>query len=183
MRFADEEAQTIAGLYGAQPLVGRAATETAFKARAGGHGILHLAAHGQLNEGAPLFSRIFLEPDGQNDGSLTVQEVYELDLRQADLVVLSACETQLGAQSRGDDVVGLNRAFIYAGSPTVVASLWAVNDPATAALMTSFYRYLRQGLSKAEALQAAQVEIRAQFPHPYYWAAFVLTGDPGTPPR
>ena len=182
LRFADQEAQTIAALYQAQPLLGRAATETAFKAQAGGHGILHLAAHGELNGAAPLFSRIFLEPDGQNDGSLTVQEVYSLDLAQADLVVLSACETQLGALSRGDDIVGLNRAFVYAGSPTVIASLWSVNDPATAALMTSFYSYLRQGLGKAEALQAAQIETRAQFPHPFYWAAFVLTGDPGTAP-
>jgi CHAT domain-containing protein len=106
--------------------------------------------------------------------------VYGLDLASADLVVLSACETQLGAQSKGDDLVGLNRAFIYAGTPSVIASLWSVDDEATAALMTAFYQQLRAGLSKAAALQAAQAETWAQFPHPYYWAAFVLTGDPGT---
>jgi CHAT domain-containing protein len=109
--------------------------------------------------------------------------VYGLDLANADLVTLSACETQLGVLSQGDDFVGLNRAFIYAGTPSVVASLWSVNDQATALLMTAFYRHLREGRGKADALQAAQAETRTQFPHPYYWAAFVLTGDPGTAAR
>ena len=126
----------------------------------------------------PLFSRILLSPDGRNDGSLDVAEVYGLDLARTDLVVLSACETQLGAQSRGDDIVGLSRAFIYAGTPSVVGSLWSVNDRATAVLMTALYQRLAEGMNKAEALQAAQAETRARFPHPYYWAAFVLTGDP-----
>ena len=180
LRFADLEAEAIAGLYGTRALVGSAATESAFRAQAPGATILHLAAHGELNAARPLFSRLFLAADAQDDGSLTVQDVYGLDLARADLVVLSACETQLGAQSRGDDLVGLNRAFIYAGTPSVIASLWSVNDPATALLMASFYGHLRAGRSKAAALQAAQAETRAQYPHPYYWAAFVLTGDPGT---
>ena len=113
------------------------------------------------------------------DGALTVGDVYGLDLFRAGLVVLSACQTQLGAQSRGDDIVGLTRAFIFAGSPSVVASLWSVDDQATGLLMTSFYQHLRNGDSKAEALRAAQADVRARYPHPYYWAAFVLTGDPG----
>jgi CHAT domain-containing protein len=181
LRFADAEAATIARLYGATALEGPAATETALRAQAGNASIVHLAAHGELNERRSLFSRIFLGPDGENDGSLTVQDVYGLNLASADLVVLSACETQLGARSRGDDFVGLTRAFIYAGAPSVIASLWSVNDQATAVLMAAFYRHLRAGASKAAALQAAQAETRAQYPHPYYWAAFVLTGDPGAP--
>lgn len=179
LRWADVEAQIIAERHQTPALVGRAATETALKVRAAEHGILHVAAHGELNPASPLFSRIFLEPDAANDGSLNVQEVYALDLAAADLVVLSACETQLGAQSRGDDIIGLNRAFIYAGSPTVVASLWGVNDRATAVLMGAFYGYLAEGMSKAAALQAAQAETRAVFPDPFYWAAFVLIGAPG----
>jgi CHAT domain-containing protein len=179
LRFADVEAAAIAQFYGIDPLIGGAATETAFRARASTAGIIHLAAHGELNERAPLFSRIFLGADSQSDGSLTVQDVYGLDLAQADLVVLSACETQLGAQSQGGDIVGLNRAFIYAGAPSVIASLWSVNDQATSVLMAAFYRHLRAGASKAEALQAAQADTRAVYPHPYLWAAFVLTGDPG----
>jgi CHAT domain-containing protein len=93
--------------------------------------------------------------------------------------VLSACDTQLGKLSKGDDLVGLNRAFIYAGTPTVVASLWSVDDESTSLLMRSFYTHLKQGMSKAKALQAAQAETRKKYPHPYYWAGFVLTGDPG----
>ena len=135
--------------------------------------------NGALNSANPLFSRIFLNPDATNDGSLTVQEVYGLDLSHANLVVLSACETDLGVASAGDDITGLTRAFLYAGTPSVIASLWSVNDKATNLLMTSFYRHLSDGLTKAEALQAAQADTRAQFPHPFYWAAFVLTGDPG----
>jgi CHAT domain-containing protein len=184
LRHAEQEARTIAALYGTRALVGGEATESAFSAGARGAGILHLAAHGQLNTASPLFSRIVLAPDGVSDGSLEVHEVYGLDLASADLVVLSACQTQLGAQSRGDDVVGLNRAFIYAGAPTVIASLWSVDDQATREFMTSFYAHLRQGMGKAAALQAAQAALRVQerYRHPYFWAAFVLTGDPGAGP-
>jgi CHAT domain-containing protein len=102
-----------------------------------------------------------------------------VNLQKTQLVVLSACQTQLGKQSRGDDIIGLNRAFIYAGTPTVVASLWSVDDEATNTLMTAFHIHLKQGMGKAAVLQAAQAETRANHPHPYDWAAFVLTGDPG----
>ena len=93
-------------------------------------------------------------------------------------MVLSGCQTQLGGLSTGDDVVGLNRAFIYAGTPTVVASLWSVKERPTGELIVAFFRYLKTGYGKAEALRAAQKEVRNKYPHPYYWAAFVLTGDP-----
>jgi CHAT domain-containing protein len=176
---ADAEVQAIATLYHTQPLLGSAATRSAFVAQAAQAGIIHVAAHGQLNPAAPLLSRIVLAPDGANDGSLTVADVYGLDLQQADLVVLSACQTQVGAFSAGDDIVGLTRAFIYAGAPSVVSSLWSVDDQATGMLMTAFYTHLKQGKSKAEACRAAQADTRAKYPHPYYWAAFVLTGDPG----
>jgi CHAT domain-containing protein len=181
LAFADVEAAAIARHYDTHAHLGDAATETALRAQAPGAGLIHLAAHGELNAGQPLFSRIFLGPDAANDGFLTVQDVYGLNLAQVDLVVLSACDTQLGARSSGDDVVGLNRAFLYAGAPSVIASLWSVNDQATAVLMAAFYRHLRAGATKAVALQQAQAETRAQYPHPYYWAAFVLTGDPGAP--
>jgi CHAT domain-containing protein/Tfp pilus assembly protein PilF len=180
LQFADVEAATIARLYGTQPLLDTAATKSALAQQGPAAQVIHLAAHGELNEEAPLFSRLFLAPGGTDDGTLTVQDVYGLDLANADLVVLSACETQLGAHSRGDDLVGLNRAFLYAGAPSVIASLWSVNDQATAVFMAAFYQHFRARASKADALQAAQTQTRAQYPHPYYWAAFVLTGDPGT---
>src|SRR5206468_1964116 len=93
LRFVEQEAKAIAGLYGTQALVGGAASESAFRAGAAGASILHLAAHGEYNPASPLFSRLFLGPDGANDGALEVHEVYGLDLAKADLVVLSACET------------------------------------------------------------------------------------------
>lgn len=180
LQYADQEAQNVAALFGTQPLLGPDATVTAVKQNAGSVSVLHLAAHADLNTSAPLFSRILLAPDAQSDGSLTVQEVYGLNLAATDLVVLSACQTQLGGPNPGDDFVALNRAFIYAGAPSVVASLWAVNDQSTSVLMTSFYEHLQAGMTKAAALQAAQADTRARFPNPYYWAGFVLTGDPGS---
>lgn len=179
LSYANQSAETVARLFNTKALIGRAATESALRSRAGGSRTLFLAAHGALHRSKPLFSRIYLEPDGENDGILEVHEVYELNLAKTDLVVLSGCQTQLGERGKGDDIVGLNRAFIYAGTPTVVASLWSVQDKQTGELMVAFFKYLRGGKSKAEALQAAQREIRAKYPHPYYWAAFVLTGDPG----
>jgi len=180
LQFAQQEAETVANLYEAQPLVGDLATESALRSQAGGAGIVHLAAHGQYNPYNPLFSVIYLAEDQEEDGRLEVHEIYGLDLTQAtDLVVLSACETQVGAVSAGDEVVGLTRAFLYAGTPTVIASLWNVDDEATTLLMERFYTHLREGMGKAQALQQAQSDVRAQYPHPYYWAAFVLTGDPG----
>ena len=184
LRFAEEEGRAIAALYGTQPLIGDAATEAAFRDRAPGSRLIHIAAHGQLNTVSPLFSRLILAPEAGDDGALEVHEIYGFDLTRADMVTLSACQTQLGSQSNGDDVVGLSRAFIYAGAPTVVASLWSVDDEATAALMKAFYTHLKDGMGKAQALAAAQSDLRRdeahpQWAHPFYWAAFVLTGDPG----
>ncbi|MFC1976376.1 CHAT domain-containing protein, partial [Chloroflexota bacterium] len=178
LNFAEQEVETIADLYGIQPLVDEEATESIVQSQAGEVGILHLAAHSVYNKFNPLFSVIHLAGDSRNDGRLEVYEVYELDLTKAtDLVVLSACQTQIGELSAGDEVVGLNRAFLYAGTPSVISSLWNVNDEATALLMEHFYTYLRAEMGKAEALQQAQIEVRRVYPHPYYWAAFVLTGD------
>ena len=179
LHYAEEEAQAIARLYNTEALIGRQATETAWRERVGDARIIHVAAHGQLNRANPLFSRLVLLPGDNGDGFIEVHEVYQLDLAQADLVTLSACETQLGARSQGDDIVGLNRAFIYAGAPTVIASLWRVDDQATGLLMRSFYAQLQNSRGKAEALQAAQQIVRQTYPHPYYWSSFVLTGDPG----
>lgn len=182
LRQAEKEAQAIAALFGVPALIGAAATETALREGVARAGVLHIAAHGQLNATAPLFSRLVLaaqdDLDTRQDGMLEVHEIYGLDLRRASLVVLSACQSQLGARSLGDDIVGLARAFMHAGSPAVLASLWPVDDAATAALMTSFYGHLRQGVGSAAALRAAQLELRKRYPDPYHWAAFVLTGDP-----
>lgn len=177
--FAAIEASAIASLYDVQPVIGKAATESQLRSQATQASILHLATHGEYNVNNPLFSQILFADSAINDdGKLQVHEIYELDLTQSTrLVVLSACQTQVGAASDGDEIIGLNRAFLYAGTPNVIATLWPISDEATAQLMEQFYSFLREGLTTAEALQRAQQEIRKIYPHPYYWAAFGLTGN------
>jgi CHAT domain-containing protein len=174
---AVKEAQAIARLYRTEPLLGTAATESAIVSRASEAGILHLAAHAELNPINPLFTSIRLAPDGEHDGNLEMHEVYGLDLSKTGLVVLSACKTQMGKLSRGDEIEGLTRAFLYAGTPAVMSSLWDVDDESTAFFMERFYTHLRKGEGRAEALRLAQRDTRRRFPHPYHWASFVLTGD------
>jgi CHAT domain-containing protein len=144
---------------------------------------LHLATHGLLNSTHPELSGLVLslvDQQGQpQDGFLRLHEIYNLKLN-AELVVLSACQTALGKDIRGEGLVGLTRGFMYAGAPRIVASLWKVDDKATAELMKRFYRaILRDGLRPAAALRAAQVELlkTKSTEDPYYWAAFVLQGE------
>ena len=177
--YAGEEAEGVAGLLGVGALTGAEASETRLRTGVTGVGVVHLAAHGGFNTANPLYSTIYLAAGGSDDGLLEVHEMYGLDLKAADLVVLSACQSNLGELSAGDEWVGMTRALLFAGTPTVVASLWSVDDKAAGELMMAFYRHWQSGMGKAEALQAAQAEIRARYPSPFYWAAFVLSGDPG----
>jgi CHAT domain-containing protein len=120
-----------------------------------------------------------VEKGRQQPGLLTANEIYNLKL-PAELVVLSACQTGLGKEFRGEGLVGLTRGFMYAGAARVVVSLWSVNDKATSELMQRFYRgVLKEGQRPAAALRSAQIEMwkQSQFQAPYYWAAFVLQGE------
>ncbi len=175
LQYAEGEARTVAGLYPASRLFTRKdASETVFKRTAASYLRIHFATHGKFQADTPLDSGLYLAGDATNDGVLTVSELYSMNIN-ADLVTLSACETGLGKIANGDDVVGLTRGFLYAGSRSIVASLWSVDDKATAALMRDFYKNLA-ALEKAEALRQAQIKTRQTYPHPYYWAAFQLTG-------
>jgi CHAT domain-containing protein/tetratricopeptide (TPR) repeat protein len=178
---AAEEARAVASLYGTKPLLGGQAQERAVRDSSRRIDVLHIAAHARVDSARPLFSRIELAPGKGEDGDLEVHEVFGLDMAGVNLVVLSGCETALGDLTGGDDLMGWSRAFLYAGAPAVLATLWPVDDAASAALMTSFYRYLRQGKSASAALQAAQRETSARtaWKSPYSWAAFTLIGDPG----
>jgi CHAT domain-containing protein len=138
--------------------------------------LLHFATHAELDEADPLGSALRLAPASGDDGRLEVQEIFGLDLH-ASLVVLSACETALGTLNRGDELTGLTRAFIYAGTPSVITTLWQVNDRASFELMQEFYRHLKAGQAKAEALRQAQLATLAKYPHPYFWGAYQLTGE------
>ncbi|HEX7335086.1 MAG TPA: tetratricopeptide repeat protein [Pyrinomonadaceae bacterium] len=177
--FAVKSAHDVAKLYGTAALTDAAATETSFRERIPTSNIVFVAAHGKLNTVTPLFSQIVLARDEKNDGLLEVHEIYGLDLRNVSLVVLSACQTELGSRSNGDDIVGLNRAFMYAGTGAVVTTLWNVKEKQSGELMVSFFKNLSQGTGRTEALQKAQREIRTKYPHPYYWAGFMLTGAEG----
>jgi len=158
LQFAELEAKEIQGLYPQSTvLLKREATEEKGKGLSPQHDIVHFATHAELDENDPLSSAVLLAKDGKEDGRLEVREIFSMDLK-ANLVVLSACETGLGKLSSGDELVGLTRAFIYAGTPSVVASLWKVEDSSTAKLMASFYRNLKT-MSKVEALRQAQLEL------------------------
>lgn len=175
--FAQSEAQAIAaGMPRSRVLLRKEASKEAFKRYATGFRFLHVASHGQFDPDAPLQSALLLAADGASDGRLTVNELYSMRL-DADLVTLSACETGLGKIAGGDDVVGLTRGFLYAGASDIVASLWQVDDEATGLLMTSFYDALRKGAGKREALRRAQLGVLRSNPHPFFWAAFQLTGS------
>jgi len=152
------------------------ATETAVKKFSGQFRYIHLATHGTFNPGIPLQSGLMLSSDQQNDGMLTVQEIFDLILN-ADLVTLSACESALGKVASGDDVVGFTRGFLYAGADSIVSSLWKVDDQATSILMQQFYKSLKES-DKRSALRTAQLKVKDTYnSHPYYWAAFQITGS------
>lgn len=145
--------------------------------------LLHFATHGLLNSDQPELSGLvfsLVDEKGQSqDGFLRLHEVFNLKLN-ADLVTLSACETGLGKEIKGEGLIGLTRGFMYAGTPRVVASLWNVDDLATAELMKLFYRgLLKGGLRPAAALRAAQLELSRQsrWAAPYFWAGFILQGE------
>ena len=139
---------------------------------------IHLACHGLIDPRTPTLSALALTPDARDDGFLTALEVYGMSL-PADLVVLSGCNTGRGRFMKGEGLVGLMRAFMCAGTPRIVVSLWKVDDRATQALMTRFHALWRAGgLAAPEALRRAQAEIRGQpdWAHPRYWGAWVLWG-------
>src|SRR5262249_22548388 len=158
LEYAEVEAEEEKAAYQESSVyIRKEATEEKSKTLTANRDIIHFATHAELNEDDPLSSAVLLAKGGKEDGRLEVREIFGMDLK-ANLVVLSGCDTALGKLSTGDELVGLTRAFIYAGSPSVVASLWSVDDSSTARLMASFYRNLKT-MSKVEALRQAQLEL------------------------
>jgi CHAT domain-containing protein len=145
---------------------------------------VHLATHGFANRAAPDLSGLAFAVDSGSaeDNVLYLREIYNLKLN-ADLVVLSACESGVGKLSRGEGLLGLSRGFIYAGAKNLLVSLWQVNDASTAKLMREFYAGMLAGQSKAEALRQAKLHLiqaeasNPKFAMPYYWAPFILIGQ------
>ena len=174
--FAEREAGSIGREFeGSEILVRKEATETRVREDIGRFEGVHFASHGIYDSSTPLFSSLKLTRDFANDGNLTANEVFSLNLR-ASIVMMSACQTGLGKLTTGDEIIGLNRAFIYAGAPSIISTLWRVNDAASAMLVKRFYRYSKNS-DLAESIRLAQMAVKEYYPHPAYWAGFGLTGD------
>ena len=154
----------------ARVLLDEGATVEALRENLPGADVVHLACHAHFRSDNPLFSSMRL-----SGGWLTVRDAYELPL-ECNLVTLSACETGVNAIAPGDELIGLARGFFSAGSPTVLLSLWTVDDEATAELMVRFYGELTRSNSPSEALRSAQLEVIRNQPHPFFWSPFILTG-------
>ena len=176
------EVERIAALFKGQSQAHVGADATEEKAKAIGRDVryLHFATHGYVNERSPLDSALVLSipekpGDGRENGLLQAWEIFESVRLDADLVTLSACETGLGKELGGEGLLGLTRAFQYAGARSVLASLWSVSDESTASLMTAFYKALRSGQTKDEALRSAQLTLIRTAP--FHWAAFQIFGD------
>jgi CHAT domain-containing protein len=181
-----DEVQYIAGLFPPERTrlyLGRDSTEAAVKRESlRQYRRLHFATHSLIDEVSPSRSAVVLsmDPNDTEDGFLEASEISELDL-DCDLVVLSACQTARGQLLSGEGIVGLSRAFLYAGARAVVVSLWNVSDISTGALMKSFYRHLVAGNGNAAALRQTKIEMLkggSETRHPYYWAAFITIGKP-----
>ncbi|HSF74041.1 MAG TPA: CHAT domain-containing protein, partial [Microcoleus sp.] len=172
---AEAEARAIAPLLNTQAILGAQGTKAQIVQKMPQASIIHLATHGLLDDVRGLGSAIAMAPSGSDDGLLTAEEIFDMKL-QASLVVLSACNTGEG-RITGDGVIGLSRALISAGVPSVIVSLWAVPDAPTAELMQSFYQNLQNNPDKAQALRQAMLATMKTHPQPRNWAAFTLIGE------
>jgi CHAT domain-containing protein len=179
---AEKEAQAVAQLFNAPVLLNEQATERAIKQQISNARIVHLATHGLLDYGTPEDTGVLdfpgavaLAPGEGEDGLLTSAEIVDMNLL-AELVVLSACDTGRG-RITGDGVIGLSRSLIMAGVPSVLVSLWAVDDAATTELMQEFYKQWQQNPDKAQALRQAMLITMQKHPDPRLWAAFTLIGE------
>lgn len=180
---AREEVQRLSALYEGYFTFDSLTTERLLREKIGDYAVVHLAMHGILNENRPLLSALALtdNKDSLYDNFWQAHEISKMDL-SADLVVLSACETGYGRFETGNGIASLARSFMYAGVPSLVVSLWQVNDASTSSIMQNLYAHLADGLDKAEALRKAKLDYINQVKnpaaaHPAFWSPFILMGD------
>ncbi len=187
-----EEVRQAGRIFGGTMLFGEKATESNFKKLSGNKQIIHLSAHATVNRLYPNYSAVYFEQDIEDstevvqvfemDGILHLYELYGYQF-QAELVVLSGCETGYGTYAKGEGVLSIGRAFQHSGRPAVTLSLWRVSDLSTATIMENYFKHLHNGMSNEQALQSAKIgylkdPMHKYFQHPYYWAAFILQGNP-----
>ncbi|MEM8891429.1 MAG: CHAT domain-containing protein [Bacteroidota bacterium] len=182
LKFSEAEVKGISDFYSAEILSGKQANEANFYKMADEYPIIHISSHAMVPEKKQrdAFIALSQSEDGAYDDSLMIEELYSQRLK-AEMVVLSACETGLGELAEGEGVLSLGRAFTYAGARSLIMSLWEVNDESTAEIMTDFYKYLAEGDAKSTALRKAKLayieksdQLESQ---PYFWAAFLASGD------
>ncbi len=176
---AAREVSSIESIFGFRSTRFASATADDFRKKAANFKIIHLALHSLINDEKPMFSRlVFTRTGDDTNADITANELYSMQLN-AEIAVLSACETGLGKLQRGEGMMSLSRAFMYAGVPSTVISLWKVPDQSASILMTKFYQFLKDGHLKDEALQLAKLEFIKEHPemsHPFFWAGFIING-------
>ena len=170
--YIAEEIQAVSSLLpSARVFMGDEATAERLRTHGPTSPFVHIATHGRFRHDNPMFSSIRL-----GNGPLSVIDLYQLRL-SAELVTLSGCSTGLNAIVGGDELLGLARGLLYAGARAVLLTLWDAYDMSTADFMGSFYRHLLATSNKAQSLQKAMGEVRERYPHPFYWAPFILIGQ------
>lgn len=189
--FSGKEAMDVGGLFPKEEalviIAGAVSEEIVKKLPLWEFQIIHFSCHGYLDEANPMHTALVLTPgpSQEEDGFLRMEEIYNLSL-DADIVVLSACQTGMGLLEKGEGVMSLTRPFFIAGARSVIATLWPINDKSTASLMKEFYKLIIKGRSVNEALRSAKLKmIRSSWAHPFYWSGFILQGNPAlvrTPP-
>ncbi len=177
-----EEAKAISQITGGYTFLNKNASESTFKNISDKYDILHFAMHSVINDENPMYSKMIfsMEENSENDGFLNTFEIYNLQLN-CRMAVLSSCNSGSGKLRNGEGVMSLARAFMYAGCPSIVMTLWTVNDNSGEKLMTRFYYYLKKHKSKAESLQKAKIDILHNsdqlHSHPYFWANYIVIGN------
>jgi CHAT domain-containing protein len=178
---AKQEVENISEIFRSDRWTGKEATESTFIEKATGYAILHLAMHTIVNDENPMYSKlVFYQEEGQEeDNLLNTYELFDLSLN-AEMAVLSACNTGYGKLQRGEGIMSLARGFLYAGVPSIVMTLWPIEDAATADIMKQFYENLAEGMQKDDALRKAKLDFLENTDmltaHPHFWASFVNIG-------
>jgi hypothetical protein len=183
LKWSEKEVRDIADMVGGDACCRCRATEKEFKRLAPEAGIIHIATHARVDDENPMFSKLVFsaDPSSEEDGCLNTYELYNMNLN-ADMVVLSACNTGCGKLIGGEGIMNLARGFVYAGCQSVVLSLWSVDDQSNSVLMKKFYRELSEGRTKDQALRQAKLELMQEnnsaYSDPFYWAGMVSMGNP-----
>lgn len=177
LKSARAEVESIAEIFGTEPLLDGMVTEQRVKEALLASRRIHLCAHGAHNAGLPLFQHLFVTPNSESDGRVYAYEILGLDLRGLEVLTLGVCDSALGRFDAGDNLSGLPASFLTAGTSAIVASLWEMLDKAAQIFFVRFYRELAHGVNRLDAFRKAQLDVRSACPEPRDWGAFCYLGD------